>query len=674
MIATCPEITRLHDYALGKLTEQESDEIFGHLSNCQLCQKCLEDSDPAQDSFLAHLQDVSAADPLSAESAFGRATTRAKDPTFLLELPGSTSNAGSIGWQREVGSAPLPAIIGEYQIDRLLGQGGMGVVYLGHHTKLGRAVALKVLAGHRLADPDMHERFASEMRAVGKLSHPNIVVAHDAREIDGMAVLVTEYIDGLTVGDILKRVGRLSLPNAAKIAHDVASALSAIDQASLIHRDIKPSNIMVSRCGQVKLLDLGLARLQSNDDLTLERTVTGRALGTVDYIAPEQITHGRQVDIRADIYSLGCTLFKLLTGHGVFYQTQTMTIYSKMMAHVETPPPSLAQFIASAPEDLITLVNKMLEKDPNRRPQTPEEVVQRLAKLSEEADLTTLVEQATQADGTADPLGATSPALHLHSQSVSRSDWFRSSWLMWLVAAGFCGGFWSLGLALGWLSEVEILIRHSSGVETKLKVARGSVVTIDEFGHATVELPEPSATSSHSVDRPLSRNPLEGVWKFKGPGRFDGAYLILAPEQFAIWSGSDGAVARGNWRNQPNTTPPQLDLDVLEDGHVVPQLGIYETATVAGEPDPVGLTVWFNRPGQERLKRPTSESQRVELHRVDSTQLEPGRVPVLQPVWEIWQELSQQPAVEVDQLAPPTPPVGTSDRQVLPQTLEGVWK
>ena len=142
-----------------------------------------------------------------------------------------------------------PTKMGDYEIVRLLGQGGMGTVYLANHEKLGRQVALKVLAHHRLLDQCMQERFGLEMRAIGALSHPNIVTAFDAREIEGTTVLVTEYIDGLDLGKVVNRLGKLSIPDACQVASVIARALAYTDERGFVHRDIKPSNIMLSSKG-----------------------------------------------------------------------------------------------------------------------------------------------------------------------------------------------------------------------------------------------------------------------------------------------------------------------------------------------------------------------------------------------------------------------------------------
>ena len=190
----------------------------------------------------------------------------------------------------------------------------MGTVYKALHTKLDRAVALKVLARGRVEDGRAIARFEREMKAIGRLDHPQIVRADDAREIDGHPVLIMEYVEGLDLARLVNRVGRLRVAAACELARQAAVGLQYVHEHGLVHRDIKPSNLMLTPRGEVKILDLGLARLHRQRGGSDEMTGTGLTMGTADYMAPEQASDSHSVDIRADIYSLGCTLFKLLSG------------------------------------------------------------------------------------------------------------------------------------------------------------------------------------------------------------------------------------------------------------------------------------------------------------------------------------------------------------------------
>ena len=386
MCATeCPSDRQLKALSLGRLAFDESEELLAHVGACSTCQSELETVNDAEDSLIAALRNPGELDRFQAESDCQIAMTKALGAMSLAQSQRPMEQ--SIG---------LTEQIGEYRILRPLGRGGMGSVYLAKHTRLGREVALKVLAHHRLGDARAAERFEAEMQTIGRLSHPNIVTAHDARDIDGTAVLVTEYIDGYDLEELLRRTGPLSVHDACEIVRQTAVALQYTHEQGFVHRDVKPSNIMISRDGLVKVLDLGLARLQHGDQHP-DRTATGQAMGTVDFMAPEQVTDSRRVSIQADIYSLGCTLFKLLTGAAPFEQEKFLTAYDKMTAHVSAPAPSLADRMPSLPKDLVALVASMLAKEVTDRPQTPAELVKRLKVPSKGNDVAFLVKIAEQA-------------------------------------------------------------------------------------------------------------------------------------------------------------------------------------------------------------------------------------------------------------------------------------
>lgn len=390
MTATaCPSAEKIRALSLGQLADEPSDALFEHIRTCATCKSELETVEDNEDSLIASLRSPAADEQYSLQQQYDA------EPDCKVAM---AKALGALALAEQVDTTDLsdiPSRIGEYEVVEPLGRGGMGTVFLAKHTKLGRLVALKLLSSHRLADARMKERFESEMRAIGRLSHPNIVTAHDARDVDGVAVLVTEYIDGLDLGQLTSRVGQLDIHDACEIVRQIAVALEYTHQQGFVHRDVKPSNIMLSQSGEVKLLDLGLARLQFGDERA-EITGTGQAMGTADYIAPEQINDSRSVDIRADIYSLGCTLFKLLTGHAPFADDRHLTAFAKMTAHVSTTPPSLSDELPEAPGALVDLLDRMLAKDRKHRPQSPADVAQELKEFSDGNDLVGLSQRAAE--------------------------------------------------------------------------------------------------------------------------------------------------------------------------------------------------------------------------------------------------------------------------------------
>ena len=249
----------------------------------------------------------------------------------------------------------------------------MGAVYRALHTKLDREVAVKVLTPARTSDPDIEQRFQREMRIIGLLDHPNIVRASDAGEVDGTHYLVMDLIDGRDLSEIAKANGQLPVGLACELIRQAAVGLQHACEQGLVHRDIKPSNLILDTSGTVKLLDMGLARLRGEQATPEDMTTTGQVMGTVDYMAPEQASDTHSVDIRADIYSLGCTLFHLLCGRPPFREPELTGVLKKMMAHAQKPVPPVSQFRNDVPDGLVAVLIRSLEKDPEDRFQQPSE-------------------------------------------------------------------------------------------------------------------------------------------------------------------------------------------------------------------------------------------------------------------------------------------------------------
>ncbi|MGQ9576994.1 MAG: serine/threonine-protein kinase, partial [Thermoguttaceae bacterium] len=284
--------------------------------------------------------------------------------------------------------------LGEYELLEKLGEGGMGTVYKALHRKLGRLVALKVLPKDRRWDEQAIARFEREMKAVGAVDHPNIVRAMDAREVQGVRFLVMEYVEGLDLNALGRACHPMGIAEVCEIIRQAALGLEEVHRHRLVHRDVKPSNLMVTPQGVVKLLDLGLARFGSERSADQEVTGTGAILGTVDYMAPEQVTESHSVDIRADIYSLGCTFYKLLTGRTPFSGPGYQTAVAKMAGHVRDPVPPVRRLRGDVPAELARIVERMLAKEPGRRFATPVEVADAVGPLAATGDLAGLVARA----------------------------------------------------------------------------------------------------------------------------------------------------------------------------------------------------------------------------------------------------------------------------------------
>src|SRR5262245_11512083 len=269
-----------------------------------------------------------------------------------------------------------PEQLGRYQLLERLGRGGMGEVYLAHDTQLDRRVAVKVLPPESVNDPEAVARFRREARALAKLSHSAIVQAHDAAEESGRHFLVMEYVEGPSLEHVLKREGPIAPTRAADYIYQAARGLQHAHEKGLIHRDLKPSNLLVTARGEVKLLDLGLARFLQDQIADPDLTREGQGLGTPDYTAPEQFHDAHASDARSDIYALGCTLYRLLTGRVPFPGT---SLSEKAGAHEGKEPTPIEELCPEAPLGLALTVRKMMAKRPADRFQSAREVAAALA-------------------------------------------------------------------------------------------------------------------------------------------------------------------------------------------------------------------------------------------------------------------------------------------------------
>ncbi len=288
--------------------------------------------------------------------------------------------------------------LGDYELREELGRGGMGVVYKARQIYLNQEVAIKILPRRYLDDTQAVGRFLREMQSIGALSHPNIVRAYNAGESSGVHFLVMEYVDGINlqrfVGIGPPAGGPVGVGAACEIIRQAALGLQHAHEHQLVHRDIKPANLMLARDGQVKILDMGLAKLhaETREVRAQDRlTQPGMTMGTVDFMAPEQWENSATADIRADIYSLGCTLFFILAGKPPYGEPVFDTNRKKLMAHAVAPIPSLAANCADVPAELEEVYEEMMAKNPEGRFSSPAEVAEAVAEFADAEELAEVI-------------------------------------------------------------------------------------------------------------------------------------------------------------------------------------------------------------------------------------------------------------------------------------------
>lgn len=351
----CPPPEQLELLTSRKLDPADQTVVEAHVQSCTLCQQALAALDPNR-------------------------PTEAHEPSTEEESPGRES------WPEELRQHPRYRILG------VLGRGGMGTVYRAEHRLLERPVVLKVIRPDLVASTNVVQRFQREARLAARLTHPHVVAVYEAEELGTTQLLVMEFIEGINLADLVGQRGLLPVAEACALVRQAAIGLEYIHEQGLVHRDIKPHNLIVSRSGQVKILDLGLATLKADQkpvaqDLTADR----QFLGSVDYAAPEQWESSRDVDIRADIYSLGCTLYYLLAGEAPFPNKKYTTLMQQMWAHSQAPLPPIRELRPDLPEEIAAILARMLAKNRDERFARPQEVADALAPFTLDCNLAEFV-------------------------------------------------------------------------------------------------------------------------------------------------------------------------------------------------------------------------------------------------------------------------------------------
>jgi serine/threonine-protein kinase len=370
-VAICPQSHVLAAFARGDLEEPELSAVAEHVDACSMCCRALE---RVPDGSLAGLARAAAV-----HSTVHPGITPAAQPP----PPSSGFNSGKIP----------PAFVGHprYQIIGELGAGGMGTVYKAYDILMARTVAVKVVSAHLTAKATAVERFRREVQAAAQLEHVNIVRAYDTGEAGTQQFLVMEFVEGQSLARLVAKKGPLSIPLACALIRQAALGLQAAAAKGMVHRDIKPQNLMVTKRGQVKILDFGLARFANTESGAETGAPAGKVpfgggkptanggrtnpnllLGTPDYLSPEQAQSGQTVDPRSDIYSLGCTLYFLLTGRPPF--GSATTLLEKLKAHTTRHPAPVRLERLDVTEELADVLAKMMAKKPDDRFQTGAEV------------------------------------------------------------------------------------------------------------------------------------------------------------------------------------------------------------------------------------------------------------------------------------------------------------
>lgn len=554
MKSTHPSKDVLVDFLLGKLPNEVCDEITLHLEACTACQETIRSLDSVSDALVEEVRQPAPStevDPecrsvlekaasLTSQGKLNRPSSAAAPsaapparPTpvsldeftrslnecglmsddeireFVHAMPEDKRPSDSEALGRELVRAQKLTrfqalnlcqgkgknlLMGEYLVLDKIGAGGMGQVFKARHRRMQRVVALKVLPPSAMRTPDAVKRFQRETQAAAQLMHANIVTAFDAGEAGGLHFLVMEYVDGHDLSSLMKQ-GPLGLEKALDYILQTAHGLAFAHSKGIVHRDIKPGNLLLDRDGTVKILDMGLARFDiapADEGLTNSGTV----MGTVDYMAPEQAVNTHNADARSDIYSLGCSLYRLLTGRALY---DGQSVVEKILAHREQPIPSLRTILPQIPTALDKLLARMLAKKPNDRQQSMDEVIADFEAVRAQLNLGTAISSSTDLDSKArrEPTARTAPEL-LAGRSRGRSQFG-------LIAVG------SAALVAVVAGVAFMLTRENGSQSTDInepnviaeapKKQKDSVIpqVIDKNEPVSEPLPETSATTSKTT-------------------------------------------------------------------------------------------------------------------------------------------------------------------------------
>lgn len=401
---TCPSQQQLELLTSKKLGNDEQTKVETHVSGCITCQDTLVSLRTGATQAWTPKDDKEPIDP---------------------QLPTELQNHA------------------RYRVMGVLGRGGMGMVYKAEHRLLGRSLVLKVIRRDLVDKPEVVQRFQRESRLTARLTHPNVVAVDEAEELAGTQLLVMEFVDGVDLAGLVSQRGLLPVAESCELIRQAAIGLQYIHEQGLVHRDIKPANLLVSPEGVIKILDLGLATLKSEEAANGSLTTDRQFLGTMDYSAPEQWENSHQVDIRADIYSLGCTLYYLLAGQAPFPNSKYSTLMQQMWAHSQAPIPPIRDLRPDLPDDLVTIVQRMLAKDRDLRFSQPKEISAALAPFCQDCNLAEYVRTARRTTTSRLDLSRiSSPSVTQRKSSVARAPRFSQRTL------GMAGGGLVLALFL----------------------------------------------------------------------------------------------------------------------------------------------------------------------------------------------------------------------------------
>lgn len=574
-VIECYTREQLQQYVLGKLSQDLCEQISNHLNRCDLCEDTIVGLDKSGDTLVdllanqgsgqsSSLQDSGSGKDQKADSLnepaieaspeFQSAVQAIRNHEFLAPAqPNDNPDPNPIGVR-----------IGDYELEEKIASGGMGSVFRARHTRLEKSVAIKILPERKMQNTAAIARFTREMKIIGQMDHPTMVSATDAGESNGTHYLVMELVDGLDLARVVRLCGSLAIADACELTRRVAIGLEYGHEQGVIHRDVKPSNLMLTRDGNVKILDLGLATLGGLTGTVDELTTVGQLMGTLDYMAPEQCGNEFDIDRRTDVYGLGATLYKLLTGLAPYSNDAVDTPLKKLKAMAIESPTPIQDRRRHIPDQLAEVIASCIERHPNDRFETTRDLASALEPFCHNFDLVNLHERADLISRRTESVESEAAVQLSHAPPVAVKTYrpvkpldlpkkTSPSVVRWVTAALFLG----MASLLAW-----------SGVTIYLDTIAGELVIDSEVDNITVAVIHDEKPSKEiSIDHgPTSTKLRAGKYRIEILGESDG--LVIKNDSFELKKG-DKVVARIAKR----TGPTESSIKGPDQVVVAPQVG-----------------------------------------------------------------------------------------------------
>ncbi|QDV26276.1 serine/threonine-protein kinase [Aureliella helgolandensis] len=524
----CPPRHRLKDYLAGKLDPEDSDLLERHLLACAECEQTASVIDHDPDTLVELLQ----LGPVPVSKQSPAPDRLQEDSSFVFPA--------------------IPGVIASYELLKHLGGGGMGAVYLARHKKLDKLVAIKLLPALPARLPEFVARFEREMRAAGQLDHGSIVRSTDAGEEHGIHFLVMDAIDGLDLSRIARALHQLSIADACEMVRQAALGLSHAHEKGIVHRDIKPSNLMLDVDGQVKILDFGLAQVGLWDSGSAEITTVGQLMGTLDYMAPEQAERGGAVDYRADLYSLGATLFRLLTGRPPLAAAPDLTPLEKLRLLSTHKAPKLATLRSDVPPELSRLLDEFLSREPSDRPASAAHAAELLEPFCHGSDLKSMLSRASALAEEVAPGKPPMPALMQRDITPEPASRTASQWKKSRQAGGG-------GRIVTWSLVALCFAMLWGGILFVLETSKGQLVIESEGADVQVQLVKDGEEASELHIEPGTQTTRLRGGKYRIVIDSPSNNFVVSNQQFTIRNG-ETVVAKVTTKPPASTAPTADDF------------------------------------------------------------------------------------------------------------------